>query len=453
MKEHFHFIGIGGIGMSALARILLKKGYTVSGSDVAPSPLVDALVQAGAKVKLGHSPEAIVRGSTVVYNSMIAKENSEFIQAQKLGCHLVHRSAILALIGKEYKTLAVTGTHGKTTTASLLTSTLKAAKLGPTFALGGILLEEGTNGECGSGPYFVIEADESDGSFLDYPVYGAIVTNIDKDHLDHFGTFENLRASFKRFMEGVSSKEHLFFCKDDPSLLRIAEEGVSYGFRSHAQWIGIHYRQEGWNCVFDIRHGSKEYRQVELGLVGMHMAANALAVFAMATTLGIEESVIRRAFKYFLGVSRRCEKKCEANSVLILDDYAHHPTEIKTTLEGIRRAIGKKRLLAVFQPHRYSRTNACLNDYKDVFNAADELVVTDIYGAFEKPIEGLTGEVVLSKIKESCSLKCSYIPKAELKESLIHKIRPEDVVVTLNAGDLTKISHEVGAYFKENRPT
>lgn len=440
---HYHFIGIGGIGMSALARILLKQKARVTGSDASMSVIIQDLIEEGAEISIGHEAKNVSAGASVVYNSMINKDNSELEQAIQLKCPLLHRSDVLGIIGKQYKTLAVTGTHGKTTTSSLLATVLRAGGLDPAYALGGLLLDGGKNGGFGKGEYFVVEADESDASFLRYPVFGAIVTNIDGDHLDHYGSLDALKVAFKQFMEGVANKELLFWCKDAMDI--VPSEGVSYGFEMGVDLLGSNLRQEGWKSLFDVHYKGTVYKDVEVGLVGSHMALNALAVFGMAISLGIKEESIRLSLKSFSGVARRCEKKCDNNSILILDDYAHHPTEIKTTLNGIRKAIGNKNLIAVFQPHRYSRTQLCLNEYKDAFNAADELIITDIYGAFETPIPGLTAETILDTISDATSN--SYIPKKDLKEALIKKIKAHDVIVTLNAGDLTKISEELGAHY------
>ncbi|MDR3623710.1 MAG: UDP-N-acetylmuramate--L-alanine ligase [Chlamydiales bacterium] len=445
--QHFHFIGIGGIGMSALARILLSQKIKVTGSDVAQSSIIEALTLEGAHVHIGHAKGHVQKGATVVYNSMINKDHPEFAEALLLNCKILHRSDLLKMIGRSYKTLSVTGTHGKTTTSSLLTSVLKKALLDPAYAIGGILLEEEMNGGYGKGEYFVVEADESDASFLKYPTFGAIVTNIDDDHMDHYGSKMNLRNAFLQFMENVQEEDFLFWCRDDATLLTFAEKGISYGFKSNAELLGLNYRQEGWTCFFDVQFRGKKYVDVELSLVGRHQASNALAVFGMALCLGVSEAVIRDAFKNFGGVGRRCEKKCDKNNVTILDDYAHHPTEIGTTLNGVRKAIGSNRLIAVFQPHRYSRTEHCLDQFGDAFNEADEVIVTDLYGAFETPIPGINAEAVVKKIQEKSSVPCRFIPKKDLKLTLLATIRPHDVVITLNAGDINKISAELGEHF------
>lgn len=447
--KHYHFIGIGGIGMSALARILVNKKMRVSGSDASASSIVESLSKEGVTINIGHSKQNVKEGSTIVYNSMIQQENPEFAQALQLKCPILHRSDLINEIGRGYKTLAITGTHGKTTTSSLLATVLRQASMDPAYALGGLLLDGSLNGGGGGGEYFVVEADESDASFLKYPVFGAIVTNVDDDHLDYYGSKEALIDAFSKFMNGVERDELLFWCNDDAPLKKIAKRGISYGFQEGSLLKGSRLHFEGWKTVFDIEFKQKKYRDVELALIGEHQALNALAVFGFALALGIEEETIRLAFKEFKGISRRLEQKCNSNTVLILDDYAHHPTEIKTTLKGVRRAIDERRLIVVYQPHRYSRTQLCLEGLKDAFESADEVIVTDLYGAFETPIPGIDARLVVSRIKG----RVSFMAKESLFDALIHKVRPHDVVVTMNAGDLCKISHEVGNYFTKNAPT
>lgn len=449
---HFHFIGIGGIGMSALAKILLDNNIKVSGSDVSSSSIIELLKNNKADIYIGHNKENIPEGATVVYNSMINKDNPEFVRALELKCPILHRSELLGKLSKPYKTLAVAGTHGKTTTSSLLATVLKKGGLDPAYAVGGILTEEGINGQSGQGQYFVVEADESDGSFLKYPVYAGIVTNVDDDHLDYFKTLENLHQSFETFMDKIENKDLFFWCCDDEKLSKINPKGIKYGFNSQADLRGFNLRRKGFQSTFDVEFRGFTYKDIEINLPGHHQALNALAVFGLSILLGIKEKDIKDAFKQFKGISRRLEVHCDNHQVMVLDDYAHHPTEIKTTLEGVRKAIGSKRLIAIFQPHRYSRTMMCLKDLGNVFDHADEVIVTDLYSAFEEPIEGINSHLVLKKIQESSNIFSSYVSKDILEEYLIQRIRPHDVVVTLNAGDLCKISRKVGSYFTVNRP-
>lgn len=450
--KHYHFIGIGGIGMSGLARILLKQEAQVTGSDVASNYLVEKLVAEGAKIQIGHGECAVASHSTVVFSSAIKPDNPEFVKAKQLQCTLLHRSELLAQLTQGYKTLAVAGCHGKTTTSSLLASVLKKAKWDPAYALGGILLDFQANGDGGSGDYFVLEADESDGSFLNYSPYGAIVTNIDRDHMDFYGTEAAMHGAFSKFMSKVEASHLLFWCGDDSSLKALAQRGISYGFGMGCQLRAVNFVQRGWYCSFDVEFEGKSYKQVQLSMIGRHLASNALAVFGLCLKLGMPEELIREVFINFGGVGRRCEKKGEVNQVLFLDDYAHHPTEIAATLKGIRRAVGERRILLIFQPHRYSRTQDCLEDYASVFDEADLLWMPEIYAAGEKPIEGISSQAILDRVKMKSSLPLRNLPRSQIKEALLQKIRPHDVVVTMSAGDLNKLSEELVESFKKHPP-
>lgn len=380
---------------------------------------------------------------TVIYSSDIKKDNPEYQAAINLQCHLLHRSDLLSYLMKGHRTLVVAGAHGKTTTTALLTAVLQEGALDPTFAVGGFVPQMNSNAGYGQGEFFVAEADESDGSFLKYHPWGAIVTNIDLDHMDYFKSESTLMKTFETFLVQVSSAEHLFFCGDDARLRAIALEGISYGFSPECALRATHFRQEGWTIIFDVQFKGQCYHDVTLPLTGQHNALNALAVFGMAVQLGISEEAIRRAFSSFCGVMRRCEKKGEAQGVLVLDDYAHHPTEIKAALKAIQQAVGGRRLIAVFQPHRYSRTHDCLGSWGKIFENADLALVTDIYGAREAPIPGLCSQQVVEEVNAASSVPCHYVPHSQLVSELASRLRPHDVVVTIGAGDIFRIGTQL----------
>lgn len=443
MQKKCHFIGIGGIGMSGLAKILLSKHVEVSGSDLTSSAITEGLSCLGAKVHLGHSAEHVPSDATVIYSTDIKTDNPEFATAKRLKCAMIHRSDLLLQLTTGHKTLAVTGTHGKTTTTALLTSALIAAKKDPSYAVGGVLNQLHTNAGHGRGEYFVAEADESDGTFLKYRPFGAIVTNIDFDHMNHFETEENLVGAFKTFVMQVTSLKHLFWCGDDQRLVSLKLPGISYGFGSKCALRATRMHQKGWQLVFDAEFQGKKYREICVNLIGKHNVMNALAVFGLGLSLGIDEATLRHTLETFSGVGRRCEKKGDLQRVLLLDDYAHHPTEIRTTLEGIREAIGERRLMVVFQPHRFTRTKDCLGTYGGIFDLADELFVTEIYSAGEQPIPGVTNEAVFSELKSKVTMPLHYVARNVLAETLARALRPHDVVVTLGAGDITKLGGEI----------
>lgn len=449
MKKKCHFIGIGGIGMSGLARILLSKKVPVSGSDMASSYVTDGLKQAGAEVFIGHAAQHVEPNSTVIYSTDIKKDNPEYQEALKLKCKMLHRSDLLLELMKGHKTLAVAGTHGKTTTTALLAAVLEEAGMHPSYAVGGIVKQWQANAGHGDGEYFVAEADESDGTFLKYSPYGAIITNIDLDHMNHFGTEDVLMDAFRYFAIKVESPKHLVWCGDDSRLQKLLLPGISYGFGSECDVRAVNVIQNGWTSTFDIEYAGKIFPKVKLALIGRHNVLNALAVFGLAMALKVSDEALRKAFAAFEGVVRRCEKKGETNNILLLDDYAHHPTEIITTLAGIRSAIGKKRLVAIFQPHRYSRTKDCLGTFSGIFDSVDELIITDIFGAGETPIPGLTYATVKDEIQKNSSISCRYIPRKDLAQALATSLKPQDVAVTLGAGDITKLSGEILALWKK----
>ena len=436
LMNKYHLIGIGGIGMSGLARILSESNAIVSGSDSNDGQTLQDLQKAGVAVSIGHNACNVPKDAHVIYSSGIATSNPELKYANDSKLTVLHRSDLLNLLMQGSKPLLVTGTHGKTTTSSLLTSILIHAGKDPSYALGGILKDSHLNAKKGQGSYFVAEADESDGSFLRYESFGAIITNIGLDHMDHYKTEENLLASFKQFGEKVQSSKHLFYCGENALLKSLNVNGVSYGFTQECQLKGSNFRQSGWKILFDAEFDGHSYLDIEVLLSGYHNALNALAVFGMALSLGIKESVIREGLKKFQGVKRRAELKGEASGVHVFDDYGHHPTEIKTTLRAMKNAVPNRRLVVLFQPHRYSRTRDCLEEFYTSFDAADEIIITDIYAASEQPIFGINSESIVAGIKNGSA---TYIPSENLLENVIQTIRPLDVVVTMGAGNIWQI--------------
>lgn len=452
MKEQYHFIGIGGIGMSGMARIMLSKNIQVSGSDIAANAVIDGLKQAGADISIGHSSKNIAPGMTVIYSTDIKKDNPEYQAAISHNCPMLHRSQLLQKLMENSHALAVAGTHGKTTTSSLLTWVFLHAGLNPSYAIGGVVPQLKSNAGHGQGKYFIAEACESDGTFLNYKPYGAIVTNIDSDHMDFYKTEDVLNRAFKDFMGKVISDDHLFWCGDDLRLSKVANRGISYGFTSACQLRVLNFAQKGWFISFDIDYRGKSYRDIEVSLAGKHNALNASAVFGLALDLGIDESKIREALRSFGGVMRRCEKKGDEHGILFYDDYAHHPTEIRATLKAIRGAIGERRLVVAYQPHRYSRAKELVDTYSDVFGEADALFITEIYAAGEQPIPGITHETVVKEVEQDLKERCQHVERSQLASTLSKFLRPHDVCVSLGAGDITKLSSEVLALLKLHPP-
>ena len=442
-SENYHFIGIGGIGMSALATILLQKGAKVTGSDAASSYLTEQLQKQGATISIGHSAAHIQSPSAVVFSTAVKEENPEVKEAREQQIPFMHRSELLRQLMQGYQPLLVTGTHGKTTTSSLLAHVLVHAGLEPTYAVGGMINSLQTNGAHGKGNYFVAEADESDGSFLKYTPFGAIVTNIDNDHLDHWKTVESLIEGFSQFAKSATSPDHLFWCGDDDVLRSLKLKGFSYGFDEKNALCIKNFIQSGWQNSFDLAFESKNYSEIVIPLVGAHNVLNAAAVFGLGLKLQIPEEKIRAAFLAFKGIGRRAEFKGESRGISVFDDYAHHPSEIFATLRAIKQATPNKRLVVAFQPHRYTRTRDCLNEFPSAFESADLLVLTDIYAASETPIEGITHQTLLDKIKENTVIDARYCSRKELPDFLAHLLQEEDILITMGAGDITRVGNEV----------
>lgn len=452
MLKKCHFIGIGGIGMSGLARLMLSETTQVTGSDIASTHITESLIQAGAKIYIGHSAQNVLQDATVIYSTDIKNDNPEYQAALRLKCKMLHRSELLQKIMEKYHSLAVAGTHGKTTTSSLLAWVLKCCGQSPSYAIGGVVPQLSANSGKGTGKYFVAEACESDGTFLNYSPFGAIVTNIDNDHMDHYKTEEILVDTFRAFMDKVSSQSHLFWCGDDKHLRKINPRGVSYGFDGSNKLKIVNFRQEGWKMTFDVEFKGAMYKAVEVSLAGKHNALNAVAVFGLALSLGLDEGSIRTALRTFAGVQRRCEKKGDLNGILFLDDYGHHPTELRATLNSIRKAVGERRIVVVYQPHRYTRAKDCMGSYGGVFDQADILLVPEIYSAREEPIPGITHDKIIEEIQQTLKERCRHVPRKEMADKLCSILKPHDVVVTMGAGDVTKISGEVLERFALKAP-
>jgi UDP-N-acetylmuramate--alanine ligase len=451
MKKHYHFIGIGGIGMSALAHILLSRGHAVSGSDLALSANALQLQKEGAAIFTGHKKEHVSGADAVVYTTDLSADNPELAEAKEKKIPLYHRSELLAEMMEGYAPLLVTGTHGKTTTSSLLAHLLSACELDPSYAIGGMVRSLGSNGRHGKGIYFTAEADESDGTFLRYPCFGAIITNLDNDHLDFWKSTHDLQKAFVQFAKQVGSFEHLFWCKDDVRLASLGLKGYSYGFSEDADLVIDNFEQIGWKNYFDITFAGRHFRKIEIPLIGAHNVLNAAAVFGLGLKLDLPEEKIRKALATFEGVGRRLEKKGTLLSIDVYDDYAHHPTEIFATLRAVKAATHGRRIVVAFQPHRYSRTQDCMDEFPEAFDYADELIVTDIYEPKkEKIIPAVTVEDLVKKIKKKGSVSVRYVPKAQLVDYLLAFLKKEDVLVTMGAGDITHFGPKILSQLKPN---
>lgn len=443
---HYHFIGIGGIGMSALAHILLDKGFSVSGSDSSQNSIINKLKTKGALCFYGHHEDHIPEHATVIYSSGISEDNVEFCKAKQRGLPLLHRSQCLAMLMEESTKILISGSHGKTTTTSLIIAIFQEAKNDPSYAVGG-LNSESLNGHAGSSSIFIAEADESDGSLKHYAPDVAVVTNLDEEHLVNYDDDpEKLLKAMQEFSNKVRDSQKVFYNGDCPQL-KGEISGITYGFSPSCQLQVVSFYQREWQSSFSFIFCGIEYQNIELNLPGRHNVLNAAAACGVALTFGIEISVIRKALKKFSGVQRRLEQKNCSNKYLYLEDYAHHPVEISHTLQAVRDAVGLRRVIAIFQPHRFSRLQACLDLFPHAFKDADEVILTDVYSAGEPFVE-ISMEQLSNQIALKSLVKCSYIPFDQLVQFLKEKIRVHDVCISLGAGNI----HVLGSALKNFEP-
>lgn len=424
---HVHLIGIGGAGLSGIARILLARGIAVSGSDGADSPTLDALRAAGARVHVGHAAAQVAHADTVVVSTAVREDNPEVVEAVRRGLRLLPRSAALASVMAGRRVIAVAGTHGKTTTTSLLTVALQAAGADPTYAIGGELSATGVNAAEGAGELFVAEADESDGAFLHYAPYAAIVTNVDADHLDQWGTPEAYAAAFDEFIETLDPDGFLVCVVDDPGAARLADRHEAAGRRV----VRVSAAEPG------------ALAGVALWSPGGHYLADALAALAVGRTLGFAEDELVRGLASYTGTKRRMEPKGEVAGVRVYDSYAHHPVEIVGDLEAGRAIAGEGRLLVAFQPHLVSRTRIFGTAMGEALGAADEVVVLDVYLAREDADPAVTGALVAGAVPLPAE-RVAFVPGIEeAARELVARARPGDLVLTLGAGDVTRTGPRV----------
>lgn len=434
-----HFIGVGGIGMSALARLLLLKDMQVSGSDSKGSSLIEGMQKMGLKAHEGHDPKNLPDEGRVIVSTGIRSDNLE-LKACVPGRHQVmHRSDLLKELMEEQKPLLVVGSHGKTTTSALLATVLTESGYHPSWAVGGIVSAYGTNAALGSGAYFVAEGDESDGTHEKYCPYGLICTNIDEEHMDHYGTKEKLYASFKRLYEVVKEKKHFFYCADDSGNLALGlKEGTSYGFSERADLRLFNFSQKGGELSFDFTYRGVEYQGVTASLLGRHNALNVAAVTGLLLSLDVPFEKIKTGLRAFKGTKRRADVRLKKYESVVIEDYAHHPSEIEPTLEALYEAYPDKNLTVFFQPHRYSRTQACLKQFKKAFDKASKVYITDIYSAGEPPIEGIDAEAVVKEIGRG-----AYVPRDRLEAFAVKHLKPFEVLVFMGAGDIGQAAERV----------
>ena len=439
--KRVHIVGVGGAGMSAIALLLARMGHHVSGSDIKSTPVLERLAAAGVDVHVGNRPEHVPeRADAVVYSTAVPRSNVELVTADARGIPVLHRSSALAALSLARRTVAIAGSHGKTTTASMLALILRAAEWSPSFVIGGEVNEVGTNAAFGEGDWLVIEADESDGTFLHLFTRAALVTNVEPDHLDHYGDFGALVRSFEQFVDAVDGP--VIVCADDPVAARLASRASparTYGYAESADYRIVDEMVDATGCHFTLVAPGPRPIAVALP-AGVRAATNASGAIAAALELGADAAAAVRALAGFGGVARRFQYRGERAGVTFIDDYAHLPTEVEAAIAAARQGPWR-RVVVVFQPHRYTRTATIGPTFADAFSAADVLVLTDVYAAGETPIPGVSGRTILGAVLDHHpALPVAYLPKfTDLAAVPERYARPGDLVLTLGAGDLTSM--------------
>ena len=450
-----HFIGIGGIGMSGIAEVMHNLGYTVQGSDIAASANVKRLEGLGIRVAIGHTAENVAQADVVVISSAVKADNPEVVAARSRLVPVVRRAEMLGELMRLKWSIAVGGTHGKTTTTSLISSILDHAEFDPTVINGGIINAYGTNARLGAGEWMVVEADESDGTFVKLPATIAVVTNIDPEHLDFYGDFEKVKVAFKAFVENIPFYGFAALCIDHPEVQAMIGQVtdrriVTYGMSPQAEVRGENVRQGPGGAQFDVflsaRSGDQEKLEgVRLPMFGEHNVQNALAGIAVATEMGIPAAMVVEGLAGFTGVKRRFTKTGEVGGVTVIDDYGHHPVEIVAVLRAARAAT-RGRVIAVVQPHRYTRLMDLFEDFCTSFNDADTVIVTDVHAAGEAPIEGVNKDALVDGLRARGHRSVEALPGPKaLPEMIAERALPGDIVVCLGAGTITNWANELPA--------
>jgi len=457
--EHIHFVGIGGSGMSGIAEVLLNLGYRVTGSDLSDSTVTQRLAGLGAGIFIGHDAANVSDADAIVTSTAVAGNNPEVMAARQRRIPIVPRAVMLAELMRLKRGIAVAGTHGKTTTTSLVASVLAAGGLDPTFVIGGRLNSAGANAQLGQGDYIVVEADESDASFLNLLPVMAVITNIDADHMDTYGhDVTKLKAAFIEFTQRLPFYGSAIVCMDDANVREImpliSRPVTTYGQHPDAQVRALNIRAEGTRMVFDVHRRDRDTvlpaLHVELNLPGMHNVLNALAAIAVATELGVSDEAICSALSGFRGVGRRFTQVGEFNiprggTFTLIDDYGHHPVEMAATLAAARGAWPTRRIVLAFQPHRYTRTRDCFEDFVKVLSAADAVFLTEVYAAGEPPLVAADGRALTRGVRVAGKVEPIFVDDVmDLPQAILDVVKDGDVVVVMGAGSISKVPGALG---------
>ncbi len=448
-----HFVGIGGIGMSGIAEVLLNLGYQVSGSDLKESDITRRLAELGGRIAFGHAPENLEDADVVVTSTAVRTDNPEVLEAHRRLIPVIPRAEMLAELMRMKYGIAVAGTHGKTTTTSMVATVLSHGGIDPTAVIGGKLDSLGSNAKLGQGKFLVAEADESDGSFMHLSPTIAVVTNIDADHLDYYSGLEQIKDTFVDFINKVPFYGLAVLCLDDPNIQeiipRVKKRFISYGLQSQADYQAVNIDHAEGRTSFDVVWREENLGRISFRMPGRHNVLNALAAVAVSMELGLSFPVIAEGFKDFGGVQRRFQVKYDQGGIMVVDDYGHHPAEIKATLAAARSGW-KRRVVAVFQPHRYSRTKFLMDEFVTAFYQSDYLLVTDIYPAGEEPIPGVDAETLTRGIVGHGHKNAHYVADRDvIVAHLMAAVKEGDIVITLGAGDVWKVGESLIRLLKE----
>ena len=439
--------------MSAIAEVMLDKGYEISGSDLSDSEVVKKLRSKGAVIYKGHNASNVEGKEAIVLSSAIHQDNPELVQAKKLGLKIFHRSDILAYLLNAVKGIAVAGAHGKTTTSSMISVVLEHAKVDPTIIIGGFVDYLDGNAKLGKSDYLVAEADESDGSFLKFYPHISVVTNIEDDHMDHYGSMENIIKAFVQFIQNLDKENGLaVLCFDNENIRNIApkvdRKYISYALEHEADYTATDIMTDGPHTTFSVVYKGENLGKVTVNVPGRHNVLNALATIAVCRQLGLSMQEIADGFTAFVGTKRRFQTKFRNNDVWIVDDYAHHPTEIQTTIKAAKQTK-PNRLVVAFQPHRYTRTQLLREEFGSCFKGADVLILTDIYAASEDPIPGISGKTIVDEVKKQTGVDAVYIEKlADIAPWLKNHTQKGDLIITMGAGNIYTVGETLADEFK-----
>ena len=451
--SHIHFVGIGGIGMSGIAEVLHNMGFKVSGSDISENANVKMLRDMGINICIGHKEENIEGADVIVYTSAARDDNPELVRARQERKPVIKRGEMLSELMRLKYAVAVAGSHGKTTTTSMVAEIVKAAKLDPTILIGGRLNSTNNNASYGKSNIMVAEADESDRSFLMLYPSIAIITNIDHEHMESYKDFDDVLASFTEFANMVPFYGASVLCIDNNNVAdiipKITKRFVTYGTKAQADIRAVNIKKDGFSVSYDAQKNGEILGHIEIMLPGDHIVLNSLAALTVAMEMGIEFDVIAETLKKFSGVQRRMSIRHKSENYVVIDDYGHHPTEIATTLKAVREARPGSKITVIFQPHRYSRTQNLMSDFAKCFMDADKLYITDIYAASEQPIEGIDAPRLISEVQKHGFKDVTYLPNLDDFLQTLEKEENSGIIITFGAGSITNFSYKIAEYLKD----